>query len=63
MHKQTSEATQIRTLKRELKESEKERWNWKRTANSYERHDAALRAELTEWKERFDILLRREENK
>jgi len=63
MPRQPSEATQIKTLKRKLRESEKERWGWEKTAKAIQGRLKILTAELVEWKERFDILLRREEDK
>jgi hypothetical protein len=56
-----SEATQLRTAKREAKELRDELWQVKQ-----ERHRALVRLskaedELAEWKERFDILLRRDQ--
>ena len=59
MPKQPSEATQLKTLKRENRRLNEENTRMFLIQSRY----IKAKEEVEEWKERFDILLRREEDK
>lgn len=58
-----SEATQLRTAKREAKELRHELWQVKQERDAHAAKRQMLQIEVQEWKERFDILLRRDGEK
>jgi outer membrane murein-binding lipoprotein Lpp len=63
MSKAPSEATQIRTLKARLAEAEKDRSALARERDAYRVRATKAEQECAEWRERFDILLRRDGKK
>lgn len=61
MSKLPSEATQIRTLKRELSETRSALANALASMRTYRARATKAEQEVAEWKARFDILLRRDD--
>lgn len=59
MSKAPSEATQIRTLKRQLLDTEKCLGAIRTEASNYRTRATKAEQELAEWKQRFDLLLSR----
>lgn len=59
MSKLPSEATQIRSLKRQLAEAERESKARAAETATYRARATKAEQELKEWKDRFDLLLRR----
>ena len=55
-----SPATELRYVKAELRKVKKERLDYHDEAHRLRHQNTTLRQELKEWKERFDILLRKE---
>ena len=60
MGKAPSEATQLRTARRELKEAKKEIVMLVRDRNEYRARATKAEQEATDWRSRFDQLLARE---
>ena len=61
MSKLPSEATQIRYLKRELSDLRSELANALTSTATYRARATKAEREAAEWKQRFDILLRRDD--
>lgn len=59
MSRQPSEATQIRALRKELSQSRLDRLTLFKVSTEHECRANKAEQELKEWKERFDLLLRR----
>jgi len=63
MSKPPSEATQLRTAKREAKELTGENWRLRNEVDHFRARATKAEQQCAEWKERFDILLRRDQEK
>jgi len=61
MSRQPSETTQLRNCKRDLKQALQDYYRVKRDSGIYKLRSERAEREILEWKERFDILLRKEE--
>lgn len=63
MSRAPSEATQIKNLRRDLNELRGELTRTQAAMSTYRTRATKAEQECAEWKERFDILLRRDESK
>lgn len=63
MSRAPSEATQIRTLRAELKRAHNETLAARNQCAEYRARATRAEQEAAEWKARFDILLRRDQEK
>lgn len=60
MGRQASDATLLRHAKREINELDSQRAYWRVLADQYRDRATKAEQEVAEWKERFDLLLRRD---
>lgn len=60
MSRAPSEATQLKTAKRELKETKEALGRMQEMANAYRARASKAEQEVAEWKARFDLLLKRD---
>lgn len=61
MSRKPSETTQLKTAKRELKETKEALGRMQELANNYYGRATKAEQEVAEWRARFDTLLRRDE--